>query len=272
MTDSFAEKLRGFDPDLPLDRADHPAAWYSDPAIYAAGAAAPSSATPGKRSAGRSGGGARQRSSPRTWPASRSWWCATATAFCGRSTTSAAIGPPVSSASRAGKATRLRCRYHGWTYDLAGRLRGTPEFDGVADFCREDNGLPPLAVAVWGPLVWVHRGKPAAAARGIPRAVAGRAAGLGIGDAALRRPHGVSRWPATGRSIVDNYLRRRLSRQHRPPGPGRRARLHPLSHGDRGSTSVQISPLKPPGAGDDGSVGKVRTRRHRVLLVGVSRT
>ena len=33
-----------------------------------------------------------------------------------------------------GTATKLRCRYHGWTYDLAGQLRGTPEFDGVADF------------------------------------------------------------------------------------------------------------------------------------------
>ena len=57
-----------------------------------------------------------------------------------------------------GQASRLRCRYHGWTYDLAGRLRGTPEFDGVADFRREDNGLPALAVAVWGPWVWVHAG------------------------------------------------------------------------------------------------------------------
>ena len=57
-----------------------------------------------------------------------------------------------------GKASRLRCRYHGWTYDLAGRLRGTPEFDGVEDFRREDNGLPPVAIAQGGPLVWVHLG------------------------------------------------------------------------------------------------------------------
>lgn len=56
----------------------------------------------------------------------------------------------------AGKATRLRCRYHGWTYDLAGCLRGTPEFDGVREFCREEQGLAPLAVAEWGPFVWVH--------------------------------------------------------------------------------------------------------------------
>lgn len=60
-----------------------------------------------------------------------------------------------------GKATKLRCRYHGWTYDLGGKLRGTPEFDGVADFRREDNGLVEIAVAVWGPLVAVCREQPA---------------------------------------------------------------------------------------------------------------
>src|SRR5262249_42254323 len=59
-------------------------------------------------------------------------------------------------------AKKLRCRYHGWTYDLAGKLRGTPEFDGVADFCREDNGLIEIAVDTWGPLVWVHLGAPPA--------------------------------------------------------------------------------------------------------------
>jgi phenylpropionate dioxygenase-like ring-hydroxylating dioxygenase large terminal subunit len=58
-----------------------------------------------------------------------------------------------------GKASRLRCRYHGWTYDLSGCLRGAPEFDGVADFCREEQGLADLAVAEWGPFVWAHGGK-----------------------------------------------------------------------------------------------------------------
>jgi choline monooxygenase len=59
-----------------------------------------------------------------------------------------------------GKVTKLRCHYHGWTYDLAGRLRGTPEFDGVEDFCKESEGLPALAVETWGPLVFVHAGTP----------------------------------------------------------------------------------------------------------------
>jgi len=57
-----------------------------------------------------------------------------------------------------GQVAKLRCRYHGWTYDLAGRLRGTPEFDGVCDFDRADNGLVPMTVAEWGPFVWVHDG------------------------------------------------------------------------------------------------------------------
>jgi choline monooxygenase len=59
-----------------------------------------------------------------------------------------------------GTATKLRCRYHGWTYDLTGKLRGTPEFDGVQEFSREDNGLVPVAVAEWGPFVWVHLTEP----------------------------------------------------------------------------------------------------------------
>jgi choline monooxygenase len=59
-----------------------------------------------------------------------------------------------------GHATKLRCRYHGWTYDLTGKLRGTPEFDGVQDFRKEDNGLVEIAVAVWGPMVWVHLSRP----------------------------------------------------------------------------------------------------------------
>lgn len=55
-----------------------------------------------------------------------------------------------------GEVTKLRCRYHGWTYDLSGHLRGIPEFEGVTNFQRDDHGLVPVAVAIWGPLVWVN--------------------------------------------------------------------------------------------------------------------
>jgi choline monooxygenase len=50
---------------------------------------------------------------------------------------------------------RLRCPYHGWTYALDGKLKATPEFDGVRNFDREQNGLVPVQVATWAPFVFV---------------------------------------------------------------------------------------------------------------------
>ena len=40
-----------------------------------------------------------------------------------------------------GKAAQLRCPYHGWTYSLEGELKGTPDFSGVCEFDRANNGL-----------------------------------------------------------------------------------------------------------------------------------
>lgn len=48
-----------------------------------------------------------------------------------------------------GSASHFRCPYHGWTYSLAGELKGTPDFAGVCDFERENNGLVPVPVAEW---------------------------------------------------------------------------------------------------------------------------
>jgi choline monooxygenase len=56
----------------------------------------------------------------------------------------------------AGSAQVLRCPYHGWTYGLDGRLKGTPDFVGVCAFDRAQNGLVPLAVDVWAGWVFVR--------------------------------------------------------------------------------------------------------------------
>jgi choline monooxygenase len=56
----------------------------------------------------------------------------------------------------AGRADRLRCPYHGWTYDLDGRLKTVTELDGVEGFDLAENGLVPLAVAVWERFVFVN--------------------------------------------------------------------------------------------------------------------
>jgi phenylpropionate dioxygenase-like ring-hydroxylating dioxygenase large terminal subunit len=54
-----------------------------------------------------------------------------------------------------GTATQLRCPYHGWTYSLAGELKGTPDFTGVCEFDREKNGLMPTELAEWENWVFV---------------------------------------------------------------------------------------------------------------------
>jgi choline monooxygenase len=48
-----------------------------------------------------------------------------------------------------GRTQNLRCPYHGWTYNLAGALIGTPAFAGVRNFDRSANGLMPVETAIW---------------------------------------------------------------------------------------------------------------------------
>ena len=57
-----------------------------------------------------------------------------------------------------GKANQLRCPYHGWTYSLAGELKGTPDFAGVCNFDRSTNGLVPIDLGQWEKWVFVRLG------------------------------------------------------------------------------------------------------------------
>ncbi len=45
-----------------------------------------------------------------------------------------------------GTANALHCPYHGWTYNLDGSLRSTPQFAGAEDFDLSANGLKPVRV------------------------------------------------------------------------------------------------------------------------------
>jgi len=55
-----------------------------------------------------------------------------------------------------GSASILHCPYHGWNYGLDGSLKGMPEFDGVKNFERRDNGLVPVKVDTWEAFVFVN--------------------------------------------------------------------------------------------------------------------
>jgi len=55
-----------------------------------------------------------------------------------------------------GNRKSLQCKYHGWTYDLDGKLMRAPEFEGVENWRAEDVCLKRLRVEAWGPWVFVN--------------------------------------------------------------------------------------------------------------------
>jgi choline monooxygenase len=54
-----------------------------------------------------------------------------------------------------GQRKAFQCPYHGWTYELDGRVRGTQGMENTEDFDPASMRLPEFRVATWGPLVWV---------------------------------------------------------------------------------------------------------------------
>ena len=71
-------------------------------------------------------------------------------------------GPP---AEGCGSRKLFRCGYHGWTYDLDGRLLNAPEFEDVADFRASDFALAPVRAEEWFNLMFVNLDPDAASLR-----------------------------------------------------------------------------------------------------------
>lgn len=59
-------------------------------------------------------------------------------------------------AKGSGKRNVFQCGYHGWTYNLAGKVLHNPEFDGVECFDKANYCLPEFKVDTWGQLVFVN--------------------------------------------------------------------------------------------------------------------
>ncbi len=104
-----------------------------------------------------------------------------------------------------GKVDRLRCPYHGWTYDLAGRLRGVPELDGVAGFDRDASGLVPVSAAIWESFVLVHLDPDPIPVEAYLGAAVPRIAALRLGELQFleRREYVLG---CNWKVFVDNYL------------------------------------------------------------------
>lgn len=162
-----------------------------------------------------------------------------------------------------GELTKLRCRYHGWTYDLQGRLRGTPEFDGVQDFCKEKEGLVPLAVDTCGPMVFIHAGtldagKPSQTLADFLAPYPERTNDMGLDKLhfAGRRVYDID---CNWKVFVDNYQDGGYHVNTVHPGLAGALDYAHYRTENFAYSSVQISPIKP---AKDETVGKVRTGTH----------
>ena len=263
MSGNLQEKLRHFDPDLPLAQAQTiPSSWYFDPDIYAAECRTVFGAT--WQAVGRTDQVAEPGSFFTADLAGEPILVVrdeqgVLRAFSNVCRHRAARVMPQAE----GRATRLRCRYHGWTYDLAGRLRGTPEFDGVADFRRDEQGLAPLAVATWGSLVWVHLGGLQIDQAQLQTSLEEYLAPLsqqttGAGLEKLRFvKRSEYRLACNWKVFVDNFLDGGYHVNTVHPGLADVLDYSQYRTEIHGNTSVQISPLR--SADSQPDVGKVRT-------------
>ena len=85
-----------------------------------------------------------------------------------------------------GSVQLFRCPYHGWSYGLDGSLKGTPDFAGVCNFDRAENGLVPIAVDSWEQFVFVSI-DPRQSLREYLGSMVSQVAPLGIGLAPVFR-------------------------------------------------------------------------------------
>jgi choline monooxygenase len=104
-----------------------------------------------------------------------------------------------------GQVSLLRCPYHGWNYGLDGSLKGTPEFEGVENFERSQNGLLPIRVETWECFVFVNLDDHAAPLAEFLGGLVQRVAPLGVSKLHYF-DHRVFNINCNWKVFVDNYL------------------------------------------------------------------
>jgi choline monooxygenase len=104
-----------------------------------------------------------------------------------------------------GHASLLHCPYHGWNYGLDGSLKGMPEFEGVKNFDRSQNGLIPVSVDTWEGFVFVNLDPGAEPLRQFLGGLIPRVAPLGIGKLRFfeRKTYDIA---CNWKVFVDNFL------------------------------------------------------------------
>lgn len=150
-------------------------------------------------------------------------------------------GPP---AEGCGSRKVLRCGYHGWTYNLEGRLLNAPEMDGTHNFRHEDFGLLPVRCEEWARWVFVNLDDHAPALIEDLRELPQQAAKFPLEKLRFhaRREY---RMKCNWKTYVDNYL----EGYHLPsvhPGLNRELDYGSYETQEFARHSLQLSPIRGP--------------------------
>lgn len=155
-------------------------------------------------------------------------------------------------ATGAGCRAALQCAYHGWTYGLDGSLLGTPYFDGVENFDKQANGLPPVRVEAWEPFIFVNLDNAAPPLGDVLEDLPARTEQFSISRMRFveRRDYVID---CNWKVYVDNYL----EGYHLPlVHPGLMRELDFTNYHTRTARyySIQDAPIRPVSATDSGRV------------------
>jgi phenylpropionate dioxygenase-like ring-hydroxylating dioxygenase large terminal subunit len=126
----------------------------------------------------------------------------------------------------------------------------------VAEFCKEENGLVPVAVAEWGPFVWIHlthapRARDCEFVGPLPRGPKSRGGFAGLVWYARKTYDLACNWKV----YVDNYLDGGYHVNTVHPGLAGVLDYREYRTVCDGHTVLQSSPIKPA----DGEAGRTRT-------------
>lgn len=108
-------------------------------------------------------------------------------------------------AAEDGNRKTLQCGYHGWTYNLDGKLRAAPRCEREAHFDKSEFSLVPVSVDTWGGFVWVNPDPDAVSFRETHPEFESLAASRGL-DFSGYRPYGSYEYdiPANWKVWVEN--------------------------------------------------------------------
>jgi choline monooxygenase len=154
-----------------------------------------------------------------------------------------------------GQASLLRCPYHGWNYGLDGSLKGMPEFEGVENFDRAQNGLVPIRVETWECFVFINLDNDAAPLIEFLGGLVRRVAPLGIAKLHYfdRRTYNIH---CNWKVFVDNYLDGGYHVPHLHKGLSSVLDYKQYTIENEDRYCLQSSPMVP--SGEDAATGATR--------------